>query len=64
MADSGSGELSPKGEALKRALRWLDDAVRDDPGRDRSRLVSEAATRFDLTPLDEDFLLRSWVRPK
>lgn len=57
----GPGAL-PQGEAIRRALRWLDDRVQDDPRVDRARLVGEAATRFDLTPLEEDFLLRNWVR--
>jgi hypothetical protein len=59
--ERGGAELFPHGEALRRAVRWLDDEVRDDPGQDRVRLVSDAATRFDLTPLEEDFLLRSWA---
>lgn len=57
----GPGVL-PQGESIRRALRWLDDRVQDDPRADRARLIGEAATRFDLTPLEEDFLLRNWVR--
>jgi hypothetical protein len=55
------GDLMPEGEALRRALRWLDDRVRADPRLDRAKLVGEAARRFDLTPTDEEFLLRNWV---
>ncbi len=57
-----SGELQPKGETLRQALRWLDDRARDDPRLDRARAVGEAALRFDLTPLEADFLLREWVQ--
>ena len=57
----GPGVL-PQGESIRRALRWLDDRVQDDPRVDRARLIGEAATRFDLTPLEEDFLLRNWAR--
>lgn len=65
MASEGgrSGELLPHGESLRRAVRWLDERSRDSPQAERARLVSEAAARFDLTPLEEDFLLRSWGRP-
>lgn len=59
---TGAGGLQPQGEALRSALRWLDERVRDEPRLDRAKLVSEAALRFDLTPLEEDFLLREWVR--
>jgi hypothetical protein len=62
MAEGGGGarDLLPHGEALRSALRWLDQRVRDEPGADRMKLVGEAALRFDLTPTDEDFLLRNW----
>jgi hypothetical protein len=63
MAEGGGGrDVVPHGEALRRALLWLDERVRDEPGLDRLKLVSEAAARYDLTPLEEDFLVGSWVR--
>jgi hypothetical protein len=64
MAEDGGGarDVVPHGEGLRRALRWLDERVREDPGASRLKLVGEAATRFDLTPMEEDFLLGSWVR--
>lgn len=49
----------PAGEApIKQAVKWIDDQLRDDPGADRVKLVDEASRRFDLTPLDADFLFR------
>jgi hypothetical protein len=57
----GDRELLP-GQALGRALSWLDERVRDAPGVDRARLVGDAAMRFDLTPVEEEFLLARWVR--
>jgi hypothetical protein len=56
------GGMLPEGESLRAALRWLDERAREAPGAPRSRLLAEAATRFDLTPADEEFLLRVWVR--
>jgi hypothetical protein len=47
------------GEApIKQAVKWIDDRLRDEPAADRLRLVDEAARRFDLSPLDTDFLMR------
>ena len=47
------------GEApIKQAVQWLDDQLRDQPGADRVKLVDEASRRFDLSPLDADFLFR------
>jgi hypothetical protein len=54
------------GEApIKQAVNWIDDQLRDRPGADRMTLVDEAARRFDLSPLDAEFLLRHLAgRPK
>ncbi|MBI4272042.1 MAG: hypothetical protein HY615_17030 [Candidatus Rokubacteria bacterium] len=47
------------GEApIKQAVRWLDEQLGENPAADRVRLVDEAARRFDLSPLDADFLYR------
>ena len=47
------------GEApIKQAVKWIDDQLRDNPAADRVKLVDDAARRFDLSPLDADFLFR------
>jgi hypothetical protein len=47
------------GEApIKQAVAWIDDQLADRPDADRMTLVDEAARRFDLSPLDSDFLFR------
>jgi hypothetical protein len=43
---------------IKQAVKWLDEQLRDRPTADRIGLVEEASRRFDLSPLDEDFLMR------
>ncbi len=55
-----------QGEApIKQAIMWIDEQLVEKPGADRMKLVDEASRRFDLTPLDEDFLLRHLAeRPK
>jgi hypothetical protein len=55
-----------QGEApIKQAIMWIDDQLIEKPAADRMKLVDEASRRFDLTPLDEDFLLRHLAeRPK
>ena len=53
------------GEApIKQAVAWIDDRLHDEPGADRLRLVDEAARRFDLSPLDTEFLLRHLASKK
>ena len=47
------------GEApIRAAVKWIDEQLRDHPKVDRVKLVGEASRRFDLSPLDEEFLLR------
>ncbi|MBI2494876.1 MAG: hypothetical protein HYV94_22625 [Candidatus Rokubacteria bacterium] len=53
------------GEApIKQAVQWIDDQLRDDPKADRAKLVDEASRRFDLSPLDSDFLWRHLAERK
>jgi hypothetical protein len=49
----------PIGEGpVKAAIKWIDEQLHERPQADRLALVDEASRRFDLTPLDEDFLVR------
>jgi len=44
--------------AIKQAVKWIDEQRHEHPDADRRKLVEEASRRFDLSPLDEDFLVR------
>ncbi|HZZ85204.1 MAG TPA: hypothetical protein VFE30_11755 [Anaeromyxobacteraceae bacterium] len=57
------GGLIPQGEALRAALRWMGERQRNDPALPRARLIDEAALRFDLSPPETEFLLRTWDVP-
>jgi hypothetical protein len=47
------------GEApIRQAVKWIDDQLPDNPQADRVKLLDEASRRFDLSPLDQDFLFR------
>lgn len=45
--------LMPKGSDLIAAVRWLSEQQRHD-----RQAIEEASLRFDLSPLDEEFLLQ------
>jgi len=48
-----------QGEApIKQAMAWIEEKLHELPGANRVKLVDEASRRFDLTPLDADFLFR------
>lgn len=53
------------GEApIRQAIKWIDAQLADNPDLDRVKLVDEAARRFDLSPLDQDFLFRHLAERK
>ena len=53
------------GEApIKQAITWIEEQLQANPGANRTKLVDEAGRRFDLTPLDADFLVRHLAERK
>jgi len=53
------------GEApIRQAIKWIDEQLRDNPDANRVALVDAASRRFDLTPLDADFLFRHLAEGK
>jgi hypothetical protein len=52
------------GGAIRDALRWLAATRKDEPGTPRMKLIDEAGRRFDLTPLEVDFLIEAWREPQ
>ena len=53
-----SNPILPEGENLRRAVAWLAEQPRRD-----GAVIEEACQRFDLSPLDEAFLLRHFLPP-
>jgi hypothetical protein len=49
--------IVPEREHLRRAVAWL-----LEQGPWTPELIDEACLRFDLAPIDEEFLLREWRR--
>ena len=50
--------IQPQGEDLRRAVKWVSEERKYNPQKDVSAIVQEACMKFDLSPKDEDFLLR------
>jgi hypothetical protein len=49
-----------EGEGIKKAVRWLAEQRLADPKAPRMKLIDEAGTRFDLTPVEVEYLITSW----
>ena len=56
--------MSASAETLARALDWVHRELKLHPKTGRLRIVEEAAVKFDLGPLDEEWLLRHAVTPE
>jgi hypothetical protein len=50
--------IQPKGEDLRRAVKWVSEERNYNPEKEVKAIVQEACMKFDLSPIDADFLLR------
>jgi hypothetical protein len=44
-------------------VRWISERRRDDPKAKLAKIIEEASLRFDLSPLEADWLWRNLSRP-
>jgi hypothetical protein len=52
----------PEGEEIRRAIKWISELRESQPDRKLSKLVEEAALRFDLSPQQTDFLYNFFTK--
>ncbi len=50
-------DLLPEGEELRRAVKWVSRNLKEHPDRSAMTFVQEAIFKFDLSPLDAEFLM-------
>ena len=55
--------IHPKGESLRNAVRWISEQREERPEEKLLALVDEAALRFDLSPAEQETLLRTFAAP-
>jgi len=53
---SDSDQLRPSGEKLRQAVKWIGEKAKANPKAKRIEILREAELRFDLTPLECEFL--------
>jgi hypothetical protein len=52
----------PEGEEIRRAIKWISEMRESQPDRKLSKLVEEAALKFDLSPHQTDFLYNFFTK--
>jgi len=50
--------ILPEGEQLRRAVKWISDVRRENPGASLPKLIGDACLKFDLPPKDAETLMR------
>jgi len=50
--------LEPKKEDLRKAVKWISETRKYEPGKSNQQLAEEAAMKFNLSPTDTEFLYR------
>lgn len=55
-------DMLPKGESLKRAVKWISEQLSLESNQDMIKLLNEATLRFDLTPKDSEFLFHFYSK--
>ena len=49
--------IQPPGEDLRRAVKWISDERQYNPGQKNSELIEKACLKFNLSPMDAEYLL-------
>jgi len=54
--------MLPEGESVRKAVKWISEALKDNPGDSIAQLIQQACLKYDLTPKDADFLIAFYKR--
>jgi len=57
-------EVMPKGENVRRAVRWISDNLKENANQSLKKLINDAILRFDLSPGDSEFLINFYKENK
>jgi len=49
-------KIIPKGEVVRNAVRWISEECKENSDAVINKLIQQAATKFNLSPKDEEFL--------
>lgn len=56
--------IQPQGDNLRKAIRWVAEETIHTPSRTRKALMADACVKFNLTPMESEFLFRhDWTCP-
>jgi hypothetical protein len=50
--------VQPEGEDLRKAVKWISEERQYGPNRKLSKLIEEACFKFNLSPMDAEYLAK------
>jgi hypothetical protein len=53
--------IMPQGEDIRKAVKWISDMRQAEPQTDPRKLVEKACLKFNLSPIDAEYLGR-WIK--
>jgi hypothetical protein len=53
--------IMPHGEEIRKAVKWISEMRLDKPAIDPQKLVEQACLKFNLSPLEAEYLAK-WVK--
>ncbi len=56
--------VQPEGEDIRRAVKWISEERVFNSQKKLSELIDEACLKFDLSPMDAEFLARTLIEEK
>jgi hypothetical protein len=48
--------VMPEGEAIRKAVQWISEKLKEDSDQSISKLIEQANVRFNLSPKDAEYL--------
>ncbi|PIP07308.1 MAG: hypothetical protein COX51_06925 [Syntrophobacteraceae bacterium CG23_combo_of_CG06-09_8_20_14_all_50_8] len=49
--------VTPTGEDIRRAVKWISENMEENPDQVRIKIIEQAVFKFDLSPIDAEFLI-------
>jgi hypothetical protein len=56
--------VMPSGDDIRKAVKWISDNLEGNPEQARMKLIETAVFKFDLSPLDTDFLINFFSKKR
>ncbi len=54
--------IMPDSELLRRAVKWISENLKEDENQSVKKLINEATLRFDLNPMQANYLYNFYLQ--